>query len=72
MSVLAMTLSQLTVRRSHKIAHRGVDLDHGAYFSRAVLQGAVGLLGRFEESISVGQSVLAMSGRHTWSMVTAG
>ena len=72
MSVLAMTyLSADRFAEATEIAHRGVDLDHGAYFSRAVLQGALGLLGRFEESISVGQSVLAMSGRHTWSMVTA-
>jgi serine/threonine protein kinase len=71
-SVLAMTyLSADRFVEGYELACRGVDLDNGAYFSRAVLQGALGLLGRFEESISVGESVMAMSGRHTWSMVTA-
>jgi serine/threonine protein kinase/Tfp pilus assembly protein PilF len=72
MSVLAMTyLSAGLWVEATEFAHRGVELEHGGYFSRAVLQGALGLLGRFEESISVGQSVLALSGRHTWSMVIA-
>ncbi|HSY64913.1 MAG TPA: protein kinase [Terriglobales bacterium] len=72
MSVLAMTyLSVDRFAEAKELAHRAVELDHGAYFPRAVLQGALGLLGHFEESIAVGQSVLAMSGRHTWSMVTA-
>jgi tetratricopeptide (TPR) repeat protein len=51
-------------------SQRAVELDSESYLARYVLQTVLYLSGRFEESVGVGESALAMSGRHAWSMAT--
>ena len=51
-------------------SQRAVELDSESYLARYVLQTVLYLSGRFEESLGVGESALAMSGRHAWSMAT--
>jgi non-specific serine/threonine protein kinase len=47
---------------------RAVELDSDSYAARVLLQCALHLGGRLEESVAVGESALAMSGRHSWAM----
>jgi tetratricopeptide (TPR) repeat protein len=49
-------------------AGRAVDIDNESYLARFLLQFVLHCGGRFEESVAVGESALAMSGRHSWSM----
>ncbi len=47
---------------------RAVELSCESFLAHWVLQVAVWLSGRFEESVAIGELALAMSGRHPWSM----
>jgi TolB-like protein/Tfp pilus assembly protein PilF len=47
---------------------RAVELDPENYLALYVLQVALWLNREFDESIAVGQSALAVSGRHAWAM----
>jgi adenylate cyclase len=49
-------------------ARRGVELDSESYLARMVLQATLHLSGQLEESVTVGKSALAMSGRISWSL----
>ena len=49
-------------------ARTATQLDPDSYLARLCLQGALHLSGAFEESVAVGESALAMSNRHSWSM----
>lgn len=51
-------------------ARRAVELDGDSYLARFILQFVLHTAERFEESVAVGESALAMSGRHPWSMAT--
>ena len=51
-----------------RTARTAVRLDPESYIARLSLQGALHLSGAFEESIAVGESALAMSGRHSFAM----
>ena len=51
-------------------ARRAVELDGDSYLARFILQFVLHTAGSFEESVAVGESALAMSGRHPWSMAT--
>jgi tetratricopeptide (TPR) repeat protein len=53
-----------------EISRRGVELDADSYIARLILQFALHNCGKYEESIAVGESALAMSGRHPWSLMT--
>jgi TolB-like protein len=48
---------------------RAVELDSENYFARIVLQESLRLNREFEESVAVGESAMAMSGRHPWGMM---
>lgn len=52
------------------ISRRAVDLDPDSYLARIILQFVLHAGGKFDESVSVGESALALSGRHPWSMAT--
>jgi TolB-like protein len=56
--------------RAVQPSQRGVELDSESYLARYLLQTVLWLSGRFEESVPVGESALAMSDRHAWSMAT--
>jgi adenylate cyclase len=51
-------------------SRRAVELDNESYLARIILQFVLHVCGKFEESVAVGESALAMSGRHPWSMAT--
>lgn len=51
-------------------SRRAVELDPDSYLARFCLQFVLHACEEFDESISVGESALAMSGRHSWSMAT--
>lgn len=50
-------------------SRRGLDVESENYFARIVLQESLRLSGNFEESLAVGESTMAMSGRHPWAMM---
>jgi len=49
-------------------SRRAVELDCESYLARGTLFLVLHLGGLFEESVSVAEAALAMSGRHSWSM----
>jgi tetratricopeptide (TPR) repeat protein len=49
---------------------RAVELDPDSFFARWCLHIGLHVNRRFEESISVAETALAMSGRHPWAMAT--
>ena len=49
-------------------ARTATQLDPDSYLARLCLQGSLHLSGAFEESVAAGESALAMSNRHSWSM----
>ena len=51
-------------------ARRGVELDADSYLARFILQFVLHVGGEFAEAVTAGESALAMSGRHSWSMAT--
>ncbi len=53
-----------------QMSRRAVDLDPDSYLARFTLQFVLHACSKFDESISVGESALAISGRHAWSMAT--
>jgi tetratricopeptide (TPR) repeat protein len=53
-----------------EVSRRAVELDPDSYLARFVLQFVLHTGGKFDESVTVGESALAMSGRHSWSMAT--
>jgi tetratricopeptide (TPR) repeat protein len=53
---------------SVEISRRAVQLDSESFLANWVLQLALASSGQFEASVAAGESALAMSGRHPWSM----
>lgn len=53
-----------------EMCRRAVELDRDSYLARFGLQFVLHVGGIFDESVSVGESALALSGRHSWSMTT--
>jgi adenylate cyclase len=51
-----------------QILRRAVELDSESYLARMILLGVLQLGGRYEEAAAAGESALAISGRHSWSM----
>jgi tetratricopeptide (TPR) repeat protein len=47
-----------------------VELDPESFVARWVLHQALYFSQRFEEAVAVGETALAMSGRHPWAMAT--
>jgi len=50
-------------------ARRAIEIDSESYIAHFALQEALRSHGELAESIAVGQSALAMSGRHAWAMI---
>jgi hypothetical protein len=55
-------------RGSPGTSRRAVELDSESYLARMILQFVLHMNGQFEESVTIAESALAMSGRHSWSM----
>jgi TolB-like protein/Tfp pilus assembly protein PilF len=53
---------------SIEVSRRAVQLDSESFFANWVLQAVLQSSGQFEASVAAGESALAMSGRHPWSM----
>jgi tetratricopeptide (TPR) repeat protein len=53
---------------SVEVSRRAVQLDSESFLANWVLQLALASSGQFEASVAAGESALAMSGRHPWSM----
>jgi len=53
---------------SVELSRRAVELDSESFLTNWVLQVTLLSSGQFEASIAAGESALAMSGRHPWSM----
>jgi adenylate cyclase len=51
-----------------EVARRAVQLDPESFLTNWVLQASLLVSGQFEASVAAGESALAMSGRHPWSM----
>lgn len=51
-----------------QVARHAVELDSECYLAHFALQEVLHISGQFEESVAVGESALAMSGRHPWSL----
>jgi adenylate cyclase len=51
-----------------EVARRAVELDPESFLAWLTVQGALYLEGKFEESVVAGETALAMSGRHPWSL----
>jgi TolB-like protein/Tfp pilus assembly protein PilF len=51
-----------------EVSRRAVQLDSESFLANWVLQVALLSSGQFEASVAAGESALAMSGRHPWSM----
>jgi adenylate cyclase len=47
---------------------RGVELDSASYLARGCLLVALHFSGRFDDAVAAGESALAISGRHPWTM----
>lgn len=47
---------------------RGVELDSASYLARGCLLVSLHFSGRFDEAVAAGESALAISGRHPWTM----
>jgi hypothetical protein len=55
-----------------EVSRRAVQLDSESFFTNWVLQVALASRGQFEASVAAGESALAMSGRHAWSIACLG
>src|SRR6516225_10825908 len=53
---------------SVEVSRRAVQLDSESFLTNSVLQHILASNGQFEASVAAGESALAMSGRHPWSM----
>jgi TolB-like protein/Tfp pilus assembly protein PilF len=53
---------------SVEVSRRAVQLDSESFLTNSVLQNTLASSGQFEASVAAGESALAMSGRHPWSM----
>ena len=51
-------------------SRRALELDSENYIAHVALQEALRLSGELQESIAVGQVALAMSGRHSWALIS--
>ena len=60
----------VTGRHEDAIAHgrRGVELDPNSYLAHWSLMEALSHGGRYEEAVAQAETVLAISGRHTWGL----
>jgi serine/threonine protein kinase len=70
-AILGMTLCLCgSAGEAVPISQRGVELDPESFVARWVLHQALYFSQRFEEAVAVGETALAMSGRHPWAMAT--
>jgi TolB-like protein/Tfp pilus assembly protein PilF len=53
---------------SVEMSRRAIQIDSESFFAHWVLQVTLASSGQFEASVAAGESALAMSGRHPWSM----
>jgi tetratricopeptide (TPR) repeat protein len=70
-AILAITFS-VAGRYSEGLHHarRALELDPDAFFTRWVLQNCLHWSGNFEESVAVGETVLAVSGRSAFAVAS--